>query len=169
MKRIQSIDQLVELLKEVDVNSLLGMQGCSDETLDQIASYQDVKFTQLPQLYCDFMRMMGNSTNNMLFLRGEDIKCQHILKLKEHFLEEINEYSYTGPLPEKYFVFWSHQGYQFFFFDFDKHQVDDPPVYWFNYSIPEISVCYDSFSQMLFVLFTDYKRVIDFRKSHGML
>jgi len=81
---------------------------------------------KLPEVYLLFLETMGKRGGD--FMKGSDAFYGQLDKLKEDAVEILREQNFTE-LPEKSFVFWMHQGYQFAFFKLDEG--DDPPVYFY--------------------------------------
>jgi hypothetical protein len=82
---------------------------------------------RLPQDYIIFMEFAGNGIR---FLRGSSYAMEEIFKLKEWAIELLNENNSAESLNDNDFVFFMHQGYQFYFFKLNEGE--NPPVYFYS-------------------------------------
>ena len=98
--------------------------GCSP---DEVAAIEASFGCALPESYRTFLLMMGKRAGG--FMVGSDLFYDRLPRqreLAERLLEEAGTPSRIAPTD---FVFCSHQGYQFLFFD--AVQGPDPPVFHF--------------------------------------
>ena len=68
------------------------------------------------------------------FLKGSMCFYDDLILINEEARLLLKEHSFRE-MPQKAFVFWMHQGYQFAFFI--NGEGDDPPVYYYNETIKE--------------------------------
>jgi SMI1/KNR4 family protein SUKH-1 len=80
----------------------------------------------LPAIYRAFLERMGRSVGD--FMRGSDFLYPTLLTLRDQ-AEALLRGDSKWRLHETAFVFMSHQGYQFLFFD--RLAGDDPPVQYY--------------------------------------
>jgi len=98
--------------------------GCS---ADEIAAIEARFGYKLPESYRDFLVVMGKRAGR--FMIGSDLYYDRLSgqrKLAEALLQEAGTVLRLAPT---HFVFYSHQGCQFLFFD--AAEGPDPPVYRF--------------------------------------
>ncbi len=100
------------------------IHGCSPAEISQIAALAN---GALPASYRSFLQNMGRGAGS--FLRGTDIFYPEVLRLRGLAEGLVRERPIPWTLTDREFVFSSHQGYQFLFFDCSKG--DDPPVMYF--------------------------------------
>jgi hypothetical protein len=103
--------------------------GCDDREIQEIMSAQNVM--RLPKIYDFFLRKLGKKAGS--FLSGDDFLHPSVLELKQELIETLKIRPIAKfQLPEKAFVFWMHQGYQFMYFVLNKNNDDDDPrvFYW---------------------------------------
>ena len=120
-----------------------GIQGCTQEEVEKIEKHFKVT---LPGLYKDFLLRMGHGAGE--YLVGTDIFYKYIFDLKEGAEELLEEDNAEFKLPEHVFVFASHQGYQYMYFDLADN-MDDPPVYYYLEGSGAPEKKWDSFSRFL--------------------
>ena len=118
--------------------------GCSAAEIAEIEAASG-HAAQLPAQYRSFLREMGRSAGH--FLRGTDVFYPQILKLRNIALALLRECAVGWSLGSHDFVFSSHQGYQFLFFDWSRG--DDPPVMLFLEGDTEPRQVFASFSEWL--------------------
>lgn len=99
--------------------------GCTE---NEIAAITQCVGTSLPQVYIEFLNVLGKSCGN--FLQGTDIFCDAILEIQDWALELVNEENKPDILPENSFILFMHQGYQFGYFLLDNKA--NPPIYFFS-------------------------------------
>ncbi len=108
--------------------------GMSDAEIDQVRVAQTVD--HLPQIYVDFLRVMGHQAGGIF--AGCSVSLGELLILKKALLNMMAQnrgINLTIPhLPEGAFVFLCIQGVDFFFFDTASGE-DDPPVLYYMDSL----------------------------------
>jgi hypothetical protein len=97
--------------------------------IDQIKEIESEFQIVLPQVYKEFLLLMGRGAGN--YMKGSSIYYPDVFQLHEATLELILE-NQLPPLPPDAFVFWMHQGYQSAYFRVNEG--DDPPVYYYSES-----------------------------------
>ncbi|WP_190316013.1 SMI1/KNR4 family protein [Pseudanabaena sp. UWO310] len=100
----------------------------------------------LPLAYKEFLLWGGHQS--AWFLVGEDCFFKNILDNQELALELLEENKFPKELPKDAFIFTSHHGYEFDFFEVS--QGDNPPIYCYSESSNE------SFFKLIYPSFTDY-------------
>lgn len=95
--------------------------GC---TQAEVAEVEVAAGGPLPGIYRLFLQRMGRSAG--AFMRGTDVFYPEVLRLRRVANGLLQECGCKWQLGETAFVFSSHQGYQFLFFD--RALGDDPPV-----------------------------------------
>ena len=93
----------------------------------RIAKIEEMYGTALPEVYKEFLRLMGKGAGN--YMRGSSVFYDELLSLRDGANRLVEEND-LPPLPPDAFVFWMHQGYQAAYFNL--HDGDDPPVYYFT-------------------------------------
>jgi hypothetical protein len=136
------VDQAAERLIESGLATPQTLVGCSGADLQQVESAAG---GPLPRVYRRFLERMGRSAGN--FMRGTDVLFPEVLRLRrtaEALLRECGAPFSLGALD---FVFSSHQGYQFLFFN--RVAGDDPPVRYFLEGDPGPRQVFPTFSTWL--------------------
>jgi hypothetical protein len=100
-------------------------------TEEQVASLEDWYGHALPRAYREFLFWMGSWGGG--FLIGSHCFYGELKDIQTWAKDLLREDEYPGTLPEDAFVFWMHQGYQFYFFR--CHEGEDPPVYYYLESL----------------------------------
>ena len=116
--------------------------GCSEADLQQV---EDVAGGPLPAMYRRFMQRMGRSAGD--FMRGTDILFPHVLSLRRSADALLRDCGGAFTLGATDFIFASHQGYQFLFFD--RALGDNPPVHYFLEGEPGPRQVFLAFSDWL--------------------
>jgi hypothetical protein len=93
-------------------------------TEDEIAFLERWLKRPFPQAYREFLHWMGYWGGGLLV--GSDFFYERLMNMQEGARALLEEDHYPGELPEDAFVFFMHQGYQFYFFRFSEGA--DPPV-----------------------------------------
>jgi len=124
---VNQYQDLVDKLLSVGVATTQTLAGCSEL---EIAQVQSSISGPMPRAYLEFLDVMGNGAG-WLF-QGSDIYFPDVLNCKNTAKEVIQTSDSGYKLAPTAFVFYSHQGYQFIFFD--TKDGDDPPVYRFQQS-----------------------------------
>jgi len=97
-------------------------------TEDEIRILEQWLGLPLPGAYKEFLLWMGHGAGG--FMRGSDCFYEHLPRLRAGAMELLKENGYAEPLPGDAFVFYMHQGYQFYFIRVGEG--DDPPVYFYS-------------------------------------
>jgi hypothetical protein len=118
--------------------------GC---TQMEILSIEDRFAIQLPSCYRDFLGVMGRRAG-ALFLAGSDYSFPTVLRFRNDAEELLRKCLPEFKLPPTVFVFISHQGYNYSWFNCGK-PADDPPVFLFTEGEKEPRMVSDSFSTWL--------------------
>ena len=122
----------------------LGLDGgaCSAdevERLDRAAAHR------LPAAYKAYLLIAGAEPPAAWV--GSDCTVRHLPGLKEA-ADELLKSDGQPPLSQQAFVFFMHQGYQFFYFIADGTS-DDPPVFYYLEREPGVVKKFDRFSRMV--------------------
>jgi hypothetical protein len=96
---------------------------------DQIKDIEEKLNVRLPEIYKQFLRLMGKGAGS--YMKGSSAFYNEILFLKKWAIELVSE-NKIDSLPGDAFVFWMHQGYQIAYFRLSEG--NDPPVYFFSES-----------------------------------
>jgi hypothetical protein len=115
--------------------------GCSEEEIRQVEAAAG---GTLPATYRSFLATLGRSAGE--FMRGTDFLFPRLLSLRQLAESLLRQCGQRCLRPEE-FVFMSHQGYQFLFFD--RLAGDDPPVFLFLEGDPEPRQVFSEFSGWL--------------------
>ncbi|MEO6175600.1 MAG: SMI1/KNR4 family protein [Flavobacterium circumlabens] len=118
------------------------IEGLDNEKIRAIEKYYDVC---LPLDYKLFLEKMGKTGDK--FLRGEDCFYDRILELREYANDLLADDNSQFKLKKEHFVFYSHQGYIFAFFDTSIEE--NPPIYYYFEGDLEPKIKYDSLSSFL--------------------
>jgi len=102
-----------------------GMKPISEKELERIELLANGQ--KLPDDYLQFMKKAGNGIE---FLRGSSYTMQEIGKLKNGAIELLEEDESDEALSDNDFVFFMHQGYQFYFFRLDEFP--NPAIYYYG-------------------------------------
>jgi hypothetical protein len=108
----------------------------------------------LPAVYRAFLERMGRSTGD--FMRGSDFLYPTLLTVRDQAEALLRDCGGKWRLPETAFVFMSHQGYQFLFFD--RLAGDDPPVHYYLDGDARPQEVFSSFSKWLVQCVADESR-----------
>jgi hypothetical protein len=125
--------------------------GCSDVDVREVESAAG---GPLPWTYRQFLVRMGRSTGR--FMQGTDVLFPAILRLRRGAEALLRECGQPFTLRAEDFVFSSHQGYQFLFFD--RTAGDDPPVQYFLEGDPGPSEVFARFTSWLHQSISDELR-----------
>jgi hypothetical protein len=101
------------------------MRSCSALEIEQLSRL--AKNKRLPLQYLELMRRAGNGIR--LFI-GSSYTIGEVPELREAAIELLQENNSDENLADSSFVFFMHQGYQFYYFNLDDG--DNPPVYFYN-------------------------------------
>jgi hypothetical protein len=133
----------------------LSMKPCSAEEMDSIL--KAVKNNHLPNAYVKFMQAAGNGFRAF---RGSSFAVNEIFHLREGAEELLEEDESAETLTDNEYVFFMHQGYQFYFFRLNEG--DDPPIYYYGegeYSHKFVKK-YNSFTEFLIGYYNEVERLI---------
>ncbi|MDJ1485505.1 SMI1/KNR4 family protein [Cytophagaceae bacterium YF14B1] len=100
---------------------------CIPCSQDEITKLEESVGSPLPDAYKEFLLLMGKGAHG--FMTGSDVFYHLLFDLTEGAHELLIEDKSPLILPEKAFVFWMHQGYQFLFFNLNEGP--DPKVYYY--------------------------------------
>jgi hypothetical protein len=83
-----------------------------------------------------------------------------VLELKHEFIETLKIMPIAKfQLPEKAFVFWMHEGYQFMYFVLDENNDDDDPrVFFWQDDMQQAEEGFPFFSNLLVAWINSYKK-----------
>ncbi|RFS21165.1 hypothetical protein DVR12_17685 [Chitinophaga silvatica] len=118
------MNSILQINDVYDIASYLKGKGMELEpcTADEVISLEDHFKLTLPQVYKDFLLLMGRGAGS--YMRGTNVFYKDIFLLSSYAEETIRE-SNLKPLPSDAFVFWMHQGYIYAYFVMGS---DNPPV-----------------------------------------
>lgn len=136
--------------KNMHINSIIKkveelrykIEGIDDEKIKEIEKYYDVT---LPLDYKFFLEKMGKTGDK--FLRGEDCFYDRIFELREYANDLLADDNSQFKLKKEHFVFYSHQGYIFAFFD--TSLIENSPIYYYFEGDLEPKIKYDSLASFL--------------------
>jgi hypothetical protein len=131
----------LEKLKHKLIELNFRIEGIGEYEIQKIESYYSVN---LPFYYKYFLSFMGKSGG--AFMRGESIFYDSLFDLKEGLIELIQEDNSPFELNENHFVFYSHQGYVFAFFDVS---LKISPIFIYSEEILEPYIKYESLDHFL--------------------
>lgn len=132
------INTIIAYLKEAQIPAI----PCSDAEINLLEAHYQL---QLPADYRRFLAYCGKDAG--LFMRGTDAFYSFLYDITGGGRELLQEHGRT--LPEKAFVFWMHQGYQFAWFICDGNQ--QPKVYYLDDTQDDLGYReYDSLPDFLF-------------------
>jgi len=147
---------VIELVRKLLVAKLASPQslkGCSEKQIIEIEQAQGVK---LPALYKGFLSTVGLGAGQLLV--GSDFRYPDLLSLKKWAQELLVENNQPLKLPEKAFVFYMHQGYQFDYFDTADVR-DDPVIFHFYEGESAFKAMEMTFSEFVFQGIEDQRRI----------
>jgi len=116
-----NINLFLNFLKETNHK----MRPCSKNDLIKLRQIANEK--ELPASYMSFMKDAGNGIR---FFKGSSYNMSEIFNLQEWAIELLDEDGSDEMLTDNDFVFFMHQGYQFYFFKLNEG--NDPPVYFYE-------------------------------------
>lgn len=138
-------DKLINYMNEEGLHKHL-IVGCLEAEINELQRKQEVVY--LPELYKDFLRIMGKTTSRMLPLVSE-LQYQHLLTGKKVAQNILKADNIGLSLPVDAFVFLIHQGDAFSFFE-TKDRVEDPQVYTYQGESDQFEKTYEKLSACLF-------------------
>ena len=118
---VNKLEFFLEFLKENSHN----MKPCSPKDIAQLKQLANNRL--LPKTYLLFMESAGHGIR---FFRGSSYNINEISLLQEGAVELLQEDRSAETLTNNDFVFFMHQGYQFYFFKLDEGE--NPPVYFYE-------------------------------------
>lgn len=131
-----------ELLLKSGLANSANLLGCSAE---EVAAVETAFGHALPESYKQFLFVMGKEAGD--FMVGTDLFYEYLPGQRECAKELLAEAKAQYALKATDFVFCSHQGYQFLFFD--AAESPDPAVYHYMELDPAPKRRSDSFSAWL--------------------
>lgn len=132
------INELIQTIKDLGNN----IEGIDSDKITKIERFYNVS---LPQDYKYFLENMGKTGDK--FLRGEDCFYDRIFELKGYANELLADDNSQFKFKKEHFVFYSHQGYIFAFFD--TSLIDKLPIYYYYEGDLEPKIKYDSLASFL--------------------
>jgi len=146
------------------------MIPCSMDEIQAVMDAQHVK--RLPQLFIDYLNLMGNGGFSINIHSGANENGKALLTLKERFIEYIEEFKDTKrpinvELPDDAFVFFDHVSILWRWFLTDNND-DNPSVYELNTSTLEIRT-YDKMTDYFESLLTQLFHAREWAKKTGAL
>ena len=99
----------------------------------------------LPDSYRTFLKCFGKRAGD--FQKGSLFFYDDLFNLKEEANDLLLENNAENLLGKNAFIFWFHQGYEFFYFNTDEGP--DPPVYFYCEGFNEMEKRWDHFSEYL--------------------
>jgi hypothetical protein len=143
----------VETAKERLMEAGLALEGdfhgCTDQ---EIRSIEDHFQVQLPICYRDFLKVMGRYAGD--FMAGTDYSFPKMFGFRQGAEKVLQKHLPEYKLPPNAFVFFSHQGYNYEWFNCHDH-ADDPPVFLFSEVDKKPRTVSDSFSAWLLAAVND--------------
>lgn len=133
----------------------ISMKPCTPEQLQQLM--QMVGNLRLPSTYLQFM---GYAGNGIRFFKGSSYTMREIENIQTWAQELLSEDESLEILTSNDFVFFMHQGYQFYFFKLDEG--DNPPIYYYEEgeNHQKFIKKYDSFSEFVIAYYNDVEHLI---------
>lgn len=119
------------------------LRGCSNRETGKLEAEFGFR---LPSEYVHFLKLIGKGAGS--FLLGTSIFYRDLPSLRESAEELLVESGSTFVLPKSAFVFCSHQGYQFMYFDALPYS-EDPPVFYYLENDLKPNVRWPSFTAFL--------------------
>jgi hypothetical protein len=127
-------------LRQIEAHSRL-TQGCSEAELEV---FQRLQGLELPDAYLLFLGAAG--VNPGEFLQGSDLRFEQLERL-QFGAQDLLDDNGGRMLPKNAFVFCSHQGYQFLFFQLDDGP--DPQIHYYLEGEGEFKSVAPAFSDWL--------------------
>jgi hypothetical protein len=120
-------------------NAASAVQGC---TADEVARLEERLGLTLPQLFRDYLRIMGRNPGNVA--KGSDFLYGCLHKLTGELRDCASENGVA--IPDGVFAMLAHQGYDYLYGSTGSNQ-DDPPVYRFHIAFREPKEVFPSLSE----------------------
>jgi hypothetical protein len=121
-----AVDRARQKLMEAGLAFQGDFKGCTEQ---EILSLEDHFRVQLPASYRDFLTVMGRYAG--AFLVGSDYSYPKMFGFRAGAEALLQIWRPDITLPATAFVFFSHQGYNYEWFNC-RHHADDPPVVLFT-------------------------------------
>lgn len=137
------VTDLYNKIVKARLASPIEIKGCSINEINILESKIGLK---LPKLYKNFLLKFGHGAGE--FFLGTDIFYNELLSLGDIARELLEEDGGHYCMPINSFVFSSHQGYQFTFFDLSNYK-DDPEVFYYKEGMNKPKKMNDTFSEFL--------------------
>lgn len=123
----------------------------------EISQFEDRFHVKLPAIYKNYLSVMGRSSGE--FNSGSNFWYPEVLDFKKNASDLLSRRLPGFVLSDHDFVFGTHQGYQFWYFD--TRAGDDPPVfYYIEGDAPPVKK-FDHFSELLEAMLQDHVRVLE--------
>jgi SMI1 / KNR4 family (SUKH-1) len=106
--------------------------GCTQE---EVSSLEKRFGIVLPEIYRDWLRVMGRGAGH--YLEGSDAFYPGLLELRDAAGELLRENGQPFSLAQDAFVFLMHQGYQFLYFRTEPLDPDPPVILYLEGESPE--------------------------------
>jgi hypothetical protein len=129
--------------------------GCSDSEICELERFFGLI---LPQTYWAFLKTMGKGMGT--FMRGTDVSYRSLFDNRAAMEEVLSLDGQPFALPHSTFVFSSHQGYIFHFFDTASGD-DNPPVHGYREGELKIKRIDDSLSDFFLTALEEEKQIRD--------
>lgn len=125
----------------------IAAQDVSPCTETEVAQLEQQSGYAIPTAYLEFLLWMGHGAGN--FLRGSDVFYEHLQSNESAARELLRENNVSLDLPADALVFYTHQGYQFAYFQLSAG--DNPPIFYYGEGegVEEIRELYSCFSNFL--------------------
>ena len=137
------IDNFAKVVRRSRLCKWWQMRGMRKAEIWEIEKHFEVL---LPEIYIDFLAKMGGGAGE--FFAGFAIFRNDLFKIRKEFRRVLKRDGDPFDLPSETFVFASHRGNVFFFFDTsDYHK--DPPIYGYTRNDRHIRLVSESFSGFL--------------------
>jgi hypothetical protein len=133
-----NVDNIIKRIEDFGYK----IEGIDNQRISEIEKYYNVS---LPVEYKIFLEKIGKTADK--FLRGEDCFYDRIFELRGYANELLVDDNSEFKLKKEHFVFYSHQGYIFAYFDTSLE--GNPPIYYYFEGDLEPKIKYDSFSNFL--------------------
>jgi len=150
-----AIDGLVREIRHAGLAGWWEIRGCWEGEIKDLERFYGIK---LPALYRAFLKRMGRGAGR--YGRGTDMFYKHLFDNRAGMEEVLELDGNPFPLTPTEYVFCSHQGYIFFYFETDP-LFDDPPVYGYKEGQRRNRLVDTSLSAFLFGLLEDGKTFVE--------
>lgn len=147
------LDKFAEDLIQWGLASFWTIRGCKTHEITKLEQHFEIR---LPQIYKEFLAKMGHRAG--IFSQGTDMFYESLFTNREGFQELLEEDKFSFVLEPKLFVFSSHQGYIYHFFNVEENVID-PPIYGYMEGELKIKKVNDSFSAFLIKSLAEQKQI----------